>query len=285
MISFIEPYTKEWYKAKIGCFSASKCTKLFIGGTRPMTKAELAVRDANNAKQKAIAKQLKQEFKSDARKTVDTLFGTGALTYINEKVSEIINKRAKGVPTTKPMERGLSLEWDAIELFMLLTGIQVNKTGLFKLNPFVCATPDGHGGIRKVKFTVEVKCLNPENHSEICELETVEQLRAYDESFYAQCQMQMYVTGAKYSYFISYDNRPLGYDDSGELDEELYNPDNDIYCIKWFKVKRDEAYITELEKRLDAASGIVINKLEKRIKVAQKNLAISTRTQQKRLAA
>jgi hypothetical protein len=281
MISFIEPYTPAWYKAKIGCFSASKYTKLRSGGTRPMTKAELDVRDANNKKQKETAKLLKQEFKSDTRKTVDTLFGAGAITYINEKVSEIINKRSKHVPTTGPMERGLSLEWDAIELFMQMTGIKVHKSGLFKLNPFVCATPDGHGGIRKVKFTVEVKCLNPENHSEICELETVEQLRAYDESFYGQCQFQMYVTGAKYSYFISYDNRPLGYDDKGELDEDLYRPENDIYCIKWFKVKRDEEYIKDMEIRLDAASGMVIDKLEKRIKTAQKNLVISNRTQRK----
>lgn len=284
MISFIEPYTPEWYKAKIGCFSASKYVKLRSGGTRPMTKAEIALRDANNAKQKAIAKQLKQEFKSDTRKTVDTLFGAGALTYINEKVSEIINKRAKGVPTTKPMERGLSLEWEAIELFMQMTGITVHKSGLFKINPFVCATPDGHGGVYKVKFTVEVKCLNPENHSEICEMETVQQLREYDESFYGQCQFQMYVTGAKYSYFISYDNRPLGYDDNGELDEALYNPDNEIYCIKWFKIKRDEEYIKDMDYRLDAASGMVIDKLEKRIKTASKNRKIYDRTL-KKLAA
>jgi hypothetical protein len=264
MITFIEPNTPAWYQARVGCFTASEVVRLFKGGTRPMTEAELKAR-----------------VKGDAKKTVPTLFGAGANTYINEKVSEIINKKAKHTAITKPMQRGISLEAEAIDLFTYITGIKMQPSGLFKLNAFVAGTPDGHSGVRKVKAIVEVKCLNPENHSEICELETVQQLREYDESFYAQCQMNMYVTGAKVAYFISYDNRPLGYDDNGELDESIYDEDKFIYCIKWFKVKRDEAFIKELEMRLNAASDLVIEKLEKRIRTAEKNLARFNRTQRK----
>lgn len=280
MINFIEPHTPSWYKERIGCFTSSEVVRLFKGGTRKMTKAEIAARDANNKRMKAIDKS----FKSDTRSTIDTIFGAGALTYINEKVSEIINKKAKYSPITKPMQRGISLEAEALDLFTRITGIEMQPSGLFKLNPFVAGTPDGHGGKRKVKYIAEVKCLNPENHSEICELETVQQLREYEESYYAQCQMNMYVTGAKHAFFISYDNRPLGYDDNGELDESIYDEDKFIYCIKWFKIKRDEAYIKELEMRLDAASSLVIEKLEKRIKTAEKNLKVFNRTQQRKAA-
>lgn len=268
MISFIEPNTPAWYQARVGCFTASEVNRLFKGGTRPMTQTELKAEKANGGK----------------RKTVDTLFGVGAITYINEKVSEIINKKAKSTTVTKPMQRGISLEAEAIDLFTHITGIKMQPSGLFKLNAFVAGTPDGHSGIRKVKAIAEVKCLNPENHSEICELETVAQLRAYDESFFAQCQMNMYVTGAKVAWFISYDNRPLGYDDNGELDESIYDEEKFIYCIKYFKIKRDEAYIKELEIRLDAASALVIKKLEKRIKTAEKNMKVFNRTQQRKAA-
>jgi len=268
MITFIEPNTPAWYQARVGCFTASEVVRLFKGGTRAMTPAELAAEKSNGGK----------------RKTVDTLFGAGAITYINEKVSEIINKRAKSTAITKPMQRGISLEAEAIDLFTHITGIKMHQSGLFKLSPFVAGTPDGHVGVRKVKAIAEVKCLNPENHSEICEMDTVKQLREYDESFYAQCQMNMYVTEAKVAYFISYDNRPLGYDDNGELDESIYDEDKFIYCIKWFKIKRDETFIKELEMRLDAASDLVIKKLEKRIKSAENNLKRFHRTQQRKAA-
>lgn len=280
MITFIEPNTPAWYQARIGCFTASEVVRLFKGGTRKMTKSEISARDEKNKRMKAIDKS----YKSDTRTTVDTLFGDGAIRYINEKVAEIINKKAKATPITKPMQRGISLEAEALDLFTHITGIKMQSSGLFKLNAFVAGTPDGHGGVRKVKYIAEVKNLNPENHSEICEMETVAELREYDESFYAQCQMNMYVTGAKYAYFISHDNRPLGYDDNGELDESIYDEEKFIYCIKYFKIKRDEAFIKELEMRLNKASDMVIKKLEKRIKTAEKNLARFVKTQQRKAA-
>lgn len=280
MIRFIEPYTKQWYQERLGCFTASKCVKLLKGGTRPMTAAELSVRDANNK----AAKALDKSYKSDTRKTVDTLLGEAALTYINEKVAELVNRQSKDTPTTAPMRRGLDLENEAIEMFNKITGLNAVTCGLFKLNLYTAGTPDFIIGKRKVLYVGEIKSLNPENHSELSEIETVEQLRAYDESFYAQLQMNMYVTGAKGGYFISYDPRAMGVKDDGEIDEELYDPEKFIFCIKIVKVKRDEPFITELKKRLDAAAGVMVMKLEKRMKTASKNLAMYNRTQQRKAA-
>jgi|ERR1700744_212117 len=265
--SFIPAHTKQWYSDRIGCFTASKCVKLLKGGVRPMTPVELKAR-----------------VKGDTTKTVKTLFGAGAITYINEKVAELINRQSKDTPTTAVMQRGLDLEMDAIDMFNRITGLKAVQCGLYKINAFTAGTPDFIIGKRKILFVGEIKALNPENHSELSEIETVEQLREFDESFYSQLQMNMYVTGAKGGYFISYDPRAMGVKDDGEIDEELYDPEKFIFCIKIVKVKRDEPFIQELKKRLDAAAGLMVIKLEKRMKTASKNLAMYNRTQKRKAA-
>jgi hypothetical protein len=277
MIKFIEPNTSEWYRQRIGVFTASQCSRLFGNGKRKMTKAEIEARDAHNK----TSKLADPKFKSDTRTTVDTLFGSSAITYINEKVSELINKKPKMIPVTKCMQWGLTHEGDALQYFEMITGIKCQPSGLFKINDFTGGTPDAHIGIRKIQGIIEVKCLNPEHHSEICELSTGQQLRDYEESYWAQCQMNCYVTGAKYAYFVSFDPRPMGYTDDGELDEELYNPDKFIFCIKYIKIKRDEVFIKELEMRLYEAALIVSNKIQKRMKSAEKNLTMYNRTLKK----
>jgi len=76
----------------------------------------------------------------------------------------------------------------------------------------------------------------------------------------------------------------MGVKDDGEIDEDLFDPERFIFCINIVKVKRDEPYIKDLIKRLDAAAGLMVAKLEKRMKTASKNLAMYNRTQQRKAA-
>lgn len=271
MINFIPNNTPEWEAAHVGVFSSSEAEVLLKTGSRRMTLNELKRRDERN-KQAKLAGQ-----KADTRTTVDTIFGAGALTYINKKVAEKVNGKRKSVATTKPMERGIILEENARQLFCEITGIKMVESGLFVYSKYAVGTPDGHvivgrGSKRRIKAICEIKCLNAENHSEICEMSTVAELRAYDESFYFQSQMNMLCTGAGVCYFISYDDRPLGYDDNGELDETLFeqNQNNIGYCIKIFKIKRDEKYIEHLKYVLLEAAILFNKKLAKRKKQANK---------------
>lgn len=269
-IAFIEPHTKEWYTARLGVFTSSECIRLLKGGTRPMTKAEIEAKKIQDKKDKANG------LETNSRKTVDTLFGAGALSYINEKATEIINKQAKETPVTKIMQRGLDLEPEALEYYQMATGRTMQTCGLYKINSYTAGTPDAIYGKRKVIGIAEIKCLNADNHGEIFEFSdinsiAVQQLRDYDESFYSQPQMNMYVTGAKWCDFISYDNRPMGYTDSGEIIEENYDPEKWVFCIKIIRIKRDEAFIADLKTRLDAGAGILVEKLHKRMKSADRN--------------
>lgn len=267
--------TKEWILARLGAFTSSRCVSLFGGGKRSMTATEIAQRDLKNK----TAKALDAKAKSDTRTTIDTLFGASAMTYINEKVSEIINKKSKFIPTTKPMQRGLDCQCEAIEYYTKVTGRKITESGYYPLTKYYGGSPDGEfkRGNKTIGI-IEIKCLNEDNHSALCEINTVEELRAFDESFYCQTQMNIFVTGAKWADLVSFDNRAMGFDDNGEIIEENYNEDKFVFAIHIIRIKRDEAFIEELKMRLDAAVDILVSKLQKRMKAADKNKKMYERT-------
>lgn len=282
-LDYIPEQTDEWYEAKTGLFSSSGVVDLSKGGTRPMTKAEIEAKKIQDKKDKA------NNIETNSRRTVDTLFGAAAISYINKKVAEKVNGRMKETPVTRPMERGLVLEVAALNLFNSVTGFKMMRTGLFKMPDLnFGGTPDGcqYKG-NKIVAIAEIKCLNEDKHSEICEfsgsmVNQVKLLREYDESFFCQVQMNLFVTGAKAGYFISYDNRPMGYKDDTTPIEGLLKLENWPLCIKIIKIKRDEAYIENMKIRLERANIIFTSKRISRIKEAQKIIAMAEKTQERR---
>lgn len=278
-ITYIAEHTYQWYEAKTGLFSASGVVALLTSGTRPMTKAEIAAKKIQDKIDKGNG------LETNSRRTVDTLFGKGSISYINQKVAEKVNGRMKETPTTRPMERGLVLEHAGLNLASSILGINFQRSGLF-LNEDLNfgSTPDGIAIKRgKIFAGAEVKCLNEDKHSEICEFSgsmanQVRLLREYDESFYTQCQGGMLSTGAKIWYFISYDNRPMGYKDDTTPIEGQLKPENWPLCIKIIKVKRDEPYIEDLKYRLKEALIIHTKKRISRIKQAQSIIKLAEKT-------
>lgn len=273
----IPDLTEEWFKARLGAFTSSRCISLFGSGKRSMTDAEIKQRDLKNK----AAKALDPKAKSDTRTTVDTLFGSSAMTYINEKASEIINKKAKFVPVTKPMQRGLDCQSEAIEYYTKVTGRKVHESGYYPISPYYGGSPDGEiKSRRKTVGIIEIKCLNEDNHSAFCELTTVSELRGFDESFYCQAQMNMMVAGGdcKWCDVISWDSRAMGYDDNGEIIEDNFNEDKFVFAIHIIRVKRDEIFLSELKMRLDAAVDILVSKLEKRMHSADRIKKMYERT-------
>lgn len=283
---YIAENTDEWYQEKTGLFSSSQVVALLKPGKRPMTKAEIEAKKIQDKKDRIAG------LTPDSRRTVDTLFGEGAESYINLKVAESINGRMKETPTTRPMQRGLTLEHEALKLFTTITGIQMFRSGLFRkpdLN--FGGTPDGISIKRnKISAIAEVKCFNEDKHSEICEFSGSQAnqarlLREYDEGIYTQCQMNLYATDCDVCYFISYDNRPMGYSDDTNPIEGNLKPENWPLCIKIIKIKRDQAFIDNMIYRLEKAYGIFIDKKILRIKYSQKMIMLAERTAAKRKAA
>lgn len=139
---------------------------------------------------------------------------------------QLVVERMTGQPTSQYvnqfMQWGTEQEPAARELFVQRSGMQVDEVGFIKHKTLMAGvSPDGilelGDGILEIKAPTSVTHANTWLHG-------------MDESHLPQVQGAMWVTGAKYAMFVSYDPRfPVG---------------GDLYMQR---VERDDAYISRLE--------------------------------------
>ena len=169
-------------------------------------------------------------------------FGKTALTLVTEVAMERIGVKKEEI-TAPALTWGNDHEPIAIMRYMEITFSEVEPV----LEPFVhpefnyvAGTPDGLIGVDGL---IEVKCpFNPVNH--FLNLSTGEQIAQYN----PQMQGYMWITGAKWCDFVSFDPR---------------FPDE--YQIKIIKVDRDQQYIDALAERIAMLNDLT-NDLVKQFK-------------------
>lgn len=166
-------------------------------------------------------------------------FPKGAETYATEKAVEALLSDPEPSYTNDAMERGSELETEAVKYFEEITGLKVEKYGehqeFVELSKHVGSTPDGiispNGGI-------EGKCPNAKTHFfYLLNLKDADSLKKHCKNYYWQCQGNMYVTGAKYWYFFSYDPR-------------FKDVKNRMHILK---IMRNDEDIAKLQRRLTQA--------------------------------
>ncbi len=145
--------------------------------------------------------------KSTAKTIIDpTLLSEGAITYIEEMVTEILTgESCDSTVTTKEMEWGILHEPEAIQLYSTVMKVHVTETGSLPYKPypkFVSGSPDGliedNGGL-------EVKCpYNSVHHLKNLRMKTWEDLKKLRPIYYWQCVSGMLITGRAYWDFMSY---------------------------------------------------------------------------------
>ena len=143
-------------------------------------------------------------------------------TYKWQLITERLTGRATEHYVNPAMQWGIDQEGFARDAFTRKTGMEVDLVGFVKHPVLMCgASPDGvlDGGDGLVEF----KCPTTNTH-----LQTI--MNGMDPMHMAQLQGQMWMTGAKYAWFASYDPRL-------PASMELYLQ----------KVDRDQAYIDNLE--------------------------------------
>jgi predicted phage-related endonuclease len=110
-----------------------------------------------------------------------------------EKVAERLTGRMKEQYTNADMERGNELEEMARNSYELETGNKVEQVGFVELSEHVGGSPDGvvgEGGL------MEIKCPSDPVFARFL------YTRKIDPGYYAQMQMQMYVTGRKWCDYV-----------------------------------------------------------------------------------
>lgn len=120
--------------------------------------------------------------------------GKGLETLCFDLAAEILTKQRKDTFQSAAMEQGNALEDQARTLFELQTGYTVEQVGFVEEDDFCGCSPDGF--ILDRTSGIEIKC--PQDNTFAKYL--------YDEEikpeYYAQMQMQMLLTGAKYWYYV-----------------------------------------------------------------------------------
>jgi YqaJ-like recombinase protein len=219
---FIEPHTDEWYATRLGKVTSSKSDLIFKGG-----------------------------------RGKDEYFGTGALTYINILIAERLTGESKEA-SGRPIDWGLSNEHDARLMYSMVTNQKVTESKYYNhdgiYSQIFGGTNDGEVDDEGI---IEIKCpYASENHIAICQMNTVEELKKFDNGYYCQSQGNMFLTGAKWCDFISYDPR-------------VKNTD---FQIKIMRIYPDQAWFKELEERLAEVAAIMAERLNYIFNVGDANL-------------
>lgn len=238
----LEMISDEWKEQRLGKFTSSTINKLFAKGRRVLTPDEL-----QEEEKKPVSKR---------RKTAEVMFGEGAESYIYKTIAETLTREANEI-SSAAIKWGEENEADAVKMFERLHNkivnyfgkanpvfypyISVNEAGELVESEHAGGSPDGF--IEAENAVLEVKCpYESKYHAEVLHkvLMNSFSLKAYDEEYYGQVQMNILLTGAAYAYFVSYDPRCVDY----------------RYTVAVARIEKDEKYIAELIERLNAAIGL-----------------------------
>lgn len=168
----------EWYKARIGKFTASIFGKIM-----------------------SIPSNRNDVFSKTALKTIEK---AAAQLYYNDYFEKNDNEASSW---------GQDNEILALEEFCTITGYKYEEAGYISSNDLndIGCTPDAYIMDASIseKLIAEVKCpFNQKNHKIYSRKVTdSESLKKINQNYYWQTQGEMLITGSSYCYFISFDPR------------------------------------------------------------------------------
>lgn len=165
-------------------------------------------------------------------------FPDGAITYVTEKVLEIVTTGENKQISSASVAWGSDTEIEAVEEFVKKTGLDVFNYGddqeFAELGMHIGCTPDGLIGTDQ---GIESKCPDSKTHLYYLETLNLENFKSLCKKYYWQIQGSMYITGRKSWYFISYDPR-------------FKNVNKRLFVLE---IVRNDIDIAKLEKRLTEA--------------------------------
>lgn len=175
------------------------------------------------------------------------VFPDGAVTYVTEKVLEIVTTNENKQLSTHSVDWGKETENEAVVVFSEKYGFEVYNFGdnqqYVELTKDVGCTPDG---LIEKDFGIETKCPDSKTHLHYLEKLTIENFKKECTKYYWQIQGSMYITGRKAWFFISYDPR-------------FKNENKRLFVLR---IERNDIDISKLEKRLTEAIKIKKQRLK-----------------------
>lgn len=190
---WIEQGTPEWDQARLGRFTASEIHRLMEPSKREMTPDELKARPKSG---KGSTAKLIYDYSA---------LSDAALTYVNEKVAEILTGQSKQQGYAFPLVWGTEHEDDAADMFVLKTGLKIEKVGFFKYTDHAGGSPDRFVGDTDI---LEIKCpYESVNQIKYLMLTDHFDVRRDYFQYWVQCQANMLFTDRNLCHFVTFDPR------------------------------------------------------------------------------
>jgi hypothetical protein len=163
-----------WNLARVGRFTASEMYKLM---TDPRSKSD-----------------------KDAGKLSE-----GAMTYVNQKVAEVLTGQPKSESYAYPLVYGKELEPQAIEYFLKRTGFTYEPAMFVPFGDHSGGSPDGYINENEL---IEVKCpFQSENQVDYLMLTDQWDIKRNHPNHYWQCMSNLLFTEKEKLHFVAYDPR------------------------------------------------------------------------------
>ncbi|MGL4758184.1 MAG: YqaJ viral recombinase family protein [Patescibacteria group bacterium] len=208
---------EEWSKDRSGLFTASRINELL---TEPKNKSELISQSAKS--------------------------------YVMETVGNLLAPPEPNI-YSQAMEHGNETEPQAVLAFANKHGLDVNADDFIytSVGGFVFFQDKelGIGGTPDIIIKdaiVEIKCPNSKTHLKYLLIENQNEI---PKEYYAQMQLNMYLTGRKKGYFVSFDDRY--YDEKHHLKEVEVNYDSEFMDHLFKKTKLALDYKNEIINKLN----------------------------------
>lgn len=223
--------SEAWENIRAGRFTSSEWWKIMQCGYRPMTQKELEARPKKGPGSKTM------------RVPDPSKMGEKGLTYINQKVAEILTGRPKPPAYAYPLVYGKETEPEAVEYFEKTFGVECVEVGFQPFGDHAGGSPDRLIGESE---GLEVKCpFDSTNQIEYLMLTDHWDLKANYPAHYWQCVSLMLFTNRKTWHFCTFDPR---------MKEDKHKLTHLV--IEWDKVEEDIDAVTK------ALAGAVEEKLK-----------------------
>lgn len=192
---YVDQGSEAWEQIRAGRFTSSEMWKIMECGKRPMTPEELKARPKKG--KGSATTQVPDPAK----------MGDRGLTYINQKVAEVLTGQPKRSSYAYPLVYGKETEPEAVEHFQKVTGLECEEIGFQAWGEHAGGSPDriigGSEGL-------EVKCpYESENQIDYLLLNDVYDLKRNYPAFYWQVVSLMLFTDKKRWHFCTYDPRMI----------------------------------------------------------------------------
>ncbi|HDZ04873.1 hypothetical protein LCGC14_0371170 [marine sediment metagenome] len=189
--------TDNWFEERKGRLTSSRYVDM-MSMRAPGTKTRRARLKKQLDKKEITQKAYNAEISDCVAIENAARFGDGCMTYIYEKVAEILTN-SYHIKTSQATDWGLDYEQEAQDFYEKKTDNQVTQVGFITYGDYAGGSPDG---LINDDGIIEIKCpFNPANYARVLITKEVPKQDIF------QLQGNLMATDRKYCDFISYDPR------------------------------------------------------------------------------